>query len=130
MSNNNLTLGIKWTHSYDIYLLTDGNGNVATHFGDDSSYWFTKQMNGAFVAPNGIYDTLVKNGNNVTTITDPSSRVLTIGYTSGKITSITDPLSRVWNIEYDFNGKLRSKSNSLGVSTFGASGATGLLRVA
>jgi RHS repeat-associated protein len=36
----------------------------------------------------------------VTTVTDPTLRTLSLSYSSGKLVSITDPTSRVWTISY------------------------------
>ena len=147
-SSQNLTLGYKWTHSYDLYGLVDGSGNFTVHWGDDLAYKFTKNVDGSFTAPAGIFDKLVKNadntytlttkaqikynfntslrcssivdangntitlgytGNLVTSITDPTSRAITIAYNaSNKISTLTDPLSRVWTLHYDGSGNLSS----------------------
>ena len=37
----------------------------------------------------------------VTSITDPTSRAITLSYTGTKITGVTDPLGRTWSIAYD-----------------------------
>ncbi len=55
----------------------------------------------AIVDENGNTITLGYDGSNrVHTITDPTSRVITINYTGSTISSITDPLSRTWSLTY------------------------------
>lgn len=39
-------------------------------------------------------------------ITDPTGRSSTFGYTGGSMTSVTDPANRVWSLNYDANGNL------------------------
>jgi RHS repeat-associated protein len=118
-SSHNSTLGQKWTHSFDIYGKTDGNGNVTIHWGDDQSYTFTKNISGSFTAPAGIFDSLVENVGGTYTLTthdqvtyqfntslqctslsDENSNTITLSYTSGVLTSITDPTSRSLTIAY------------------------------
>ena len=144
-SNQNITLGRKWTHSYDIYGLVDGSGNFTIHWGDDLSYTYTKSGT-TYTPPVGFYETLVKNvdgtytlttkeqivyhfnlsqrcdsitdensntvslgytGNLVTSITDATSRAITLHYdASNRIDTITDPLSRVWTLAYNVSNEL------------------------
>ncbi len=130
-SANNLTLGVKWTHSYDLYLLVDGSGNVTTHFGDDTSYQFTKNIGGSYTAPAGIYDTLVKNVSGTytlttqhqvvyqfntslrcTSITDRNGNALTLAYSGNNVITVTDPSSRVLTLGYT-SGKITSVTDPL-----------------
>ena len=46
----------------------------------------------------------------VTSVTDPTSRSISLTYTSGRITGVSDPLSRTWTLAYDSNGDLASVS--------------------
>jgi len=120
-SNQNLTLGYKWTHTFDIYGLVDGSGNFTVHWGDDLSYKFTKSGSN-YTAPAGIFDKLVKNGDNTYTLTkknqvkvnfntalrctsiqDTNGNTITLGYTGNLVTSITDPTSRAITISYTSN---------------------------
>ena len=63
-------------------------------------------------------------GDEVSTITDPTSRTLTLGYTSvpyvgRRLTSVTDPLSRQWTIGYDSPGRVQTITYpSVGGSTY------------
>ena len=123
-SNQNITLGHKWTHSYDLYGLVDGSGNFTIHWGDDLSYVFTKSGT-TYTPPTGLYDTLIKNVDGTYTlttksqttyhfnlsqrcdsITDENSNVLTLGYTGNLVTSITDATSRAITIHYDASNRI------------------------
>ena len=46
----------------------------------------------------------------VTSITDPTSRSISLTYTSGRITGVSDPLGRSWTIGYNTSGDLTSVS--------------------
>jgi YD repeat-containing protein len=54
-------LGAKWTHSYDIYLVTDPvSGTASIHWGDAMAYPFEfDPLTGFYTAPTGIRDGLV-----------------------------------------------------------------------
>ncbi len=146
--NHNSELGQKWSHSFDLYLVENPeSGSVTLHWGNDLAYPFTRNIDGTFSAPGGIYDTLVlvssgvyelttksqvtyrfemvgsvgyecknirdRNGNTLTlgydttsglltSVTDPTNRVLTFGYNaSNRISTVTDPLNRQWSIAYN-----------------------------
>jgi RHS repeat-associated protein len=126
MSSNNLTLGPKWTHSYDLYGVTNGAGDFTIHWGNDLSYQFTRNVDGSFTPPTGIYDTLVKNGSGTYTLTtknqivyefntslrctsikDPNNNTITLGYSGNNVITITDPTSRVLTLTYT-SGKISS----------------------
>jgi len=48
------------TATIQIYGLVDGSGNFTVHWGDDLSYTFTKNVDGSFTAPAGLFDKLVR----------------------------------------------------------------------
>src|SRR5581483_3109205 len=131
-SSQNLTLGQKWTHTFDIYGLVDGSGNFTVHWGDDLAYKFTKNVDGSFTAPAGIFDKLVKNADNTYTLTtksqvkynfntslrcssivDANGNTITLGYTGNLVTSITDPTSRAITIAYNASNKISTLTDPL-----------------
>ncbi|MES2461996.1 MAG: RHS repeat-associated core domain-containing protein [Armatimonadota bacterium] len=54
-------MGAKWSHSYDIYLVTDPvTGTASIHWGDGLAYPFAFDgVSGDYFAPTGIHDSLV-----------------------------------------------------------------------
>jgi YD repeat-containing protein len=120
-SSQNTTLGPKWTHAFDLYLTIAGNGDVTLHWGDDRAVKFVKSGS-SYIAPTGIYDTLIKNANNTytltrksgvkyefntasrcTQITDLNSNTLTLAYSGNNLISVTDPSGRVISFSYTSN---------------------------
>jgi RHS repeat-associated protein len=136
---HNSELGYKWTFSYDIYSAVDAGGNVTVHWGDDLSYTFTKQVDGSYTAPTGVYDTLTANGSPIssydlktkdqityrftqpngtgwycTTIKDLRDNTITIGHNANNfVTSVTDPTSRVIAVAYDGNNRISTVTDPL-----------------
>jgi hypothetical protein len=80
--------------SYDITTAS----NVKYHFTNpNTTGWYISTISDV----NGNTITVNHNsGNYVTSIVDPTSRTITLSYTSNKITGVSDPLSRSWTIAY------------------------------
>ena len=142
-SVHNDELGQKWTHSYDIFLVsgtsgggfggTGGTTTLTVHWGDDLSYGFTQNVDGSYSAPTGIHDTLVKNGDNTYTLTKtnqtkyhfttslfcdtitlPNGNALAIGHNaSNYVTTITDPTGRVLTLAYNASNRISTVTDPL-----------------
>ena len=123
-SNRNAELGNKWTHSYDIYLMTSTGGpafasqtgtapntgsafttgsNLVAHWGDDLAYQFANSGTDTFAAPTGIHDTLVKNVDGTFTITETSQTQYHFN-ASLYCDTITDPSGNVLSINRNAAG--------------------------
>jgi hypothetical protein len=96
-----------YKNSFDVYLV--GTTDMTVHWGNDLSYVFTyNSMNGTYTAPTGIFETLVKNGDNTYTLTtkdqvkynfntslrlatiqDGHDNTITIGYSGNNVTTYT-----------------------------------------
>ena len=141
-SSHNSELGYKWTHSFDIYLVSVGGvifgpgggswSGLAVHWGDDQSYIFTL-TGGVYVPPTGIHDSLVANIDGSYTLTrtdqtqfhfmsnyycdtisDENSNTITIGYNVGNfVVSITDPTSRAIALSYDGSNRISTITDPL-----------------
>ena len=102
------TLGAKWTHSYNIYMDTSISGVARLVDGDGTETPYA-QSGASWVAPSGVYDTLVQNGAGTWTLTqkggmqyqfssggqlnsviDMAGNATTMGYSGGVLTSILD----------------------------------------
>ena len=74
----------------------------------------------------GLYWTLAYSGGNLSTVTDPLSRVTQLTYTSGKLTRVTVPGGLHADFGYDANGRLSTITDALSTSdgqyTFAYSG--------
>jgi RHS repeat-associated protein len=70
---------------------------------------------------NNGYQTVLgyNGGGQLTTVTDPAGRELTLTYTGAHITKATDPMGRAWTYAYDANGNLSTATDPMGrVSSF------------
>ena len=132
-SNHNSELGQKWTHSYDLYLVSGGDsGNMSIHWGDDLAYTFA--LSGSvYTAPTGIYDTLVHNVDGTytlttksqikyhfntslycDTITDENGNQVSISHNAGNyVTSIADATGRTITLSYDTSNRISTVTDPL-----------------
>jgi YD repeat-containing protein len=131
-------MGQKWSHSYDLMLTVDGNtGNATMHWGNGQNYTFTKNMDGTFTAPTGVFDTLVANGtssydlttkeqvkyhftkpNNqgwvCTSISDVPGNTITLNYnTCDEVSTLVDPTTRTITLSYDIFHRLTTITDPL-----------------
>lgn len=152
LSTTSGELGPKWSHSYDISLSFDSTGNATVTWGDGKSYTFTKNINGTYSPPAGIYETLVANGSPITSYTltthgqvaytftnpngtawvatsyaDPNGNTITINRNSAnQVTSVVDPSGRKLTLAYNANAQLASVTDPLGRTwTFSYSSSSG-----
>ncbi len=123
---------VHWGNGQDVRFAGDGCGNYFPPTGihdtltltngmtltkpDQTKYHFvlsgTNRYCDSISDENGNTITIAYNASNqVTTVTDPTNRVLSLGYTNGKVSTITDPLNRQWSLSYDANGNLQTVSN-------------------
>ena len=115
-SAQSLTLGHKWSHSYEAYLTqpVDSNGNlipnrIAVHWGNDLSYVFTKNVStGKFMPPTGIFDTLTLNANGGYTLTTKSQTTYVFN-AQWKLASISDRSNNTISLNYDATSGLLTK---------------------
>lgn len=111
-------LGIGWSHTYDIFLVMNGDGSVVLQSGGNKSF-YTSSGSG-YTSPPGDYSTLAKNADGtyvityrdghkynfrtdgkIVSMTDRFNNIISFGYTGGDLTSITDQVQRSTNIVYD-----------------------------
>jgi RHS repeat-associated protein len=123
-------LGFGWRHSYYIYLVEDVN-IVNVHWSDGhTDYWNPNGEGGYEPNTAGLYDSLVKNGNNwvvtkksldkyifnanglLTSISDKNGNTFTLAYDNltypSMVTSVSDPIGRTITLTYDASGLLTS----------------------
>lgn len=126
--------GKGWRHSYEMRASEDNDGSVVISWpnGNYDGY----ELNGSIYVPKlaGVYNTLVKNGDNTFTLTrtdqvkynfatngklqsivDRNGNSITLTYSAtGKLTTITDTVGRQFNVAYDKNGRLASLTDPIG----------------
>jgi RHS repeat-associated protein len=153
---HNGKFGHKWTCSFDNWLVVDSaTGNVTVHMGDDQTYAYTRNVDGSFTAPSGVFHTLAydsatsayslttkgksvyryTNPNSTgwlcTRVTDRNGNQTNFAYNSGDwLTSASDPTGRSVVFAYDASNKVTSVTDPLGrVWTFAYNGAGDLASV-
>ena len=109
-------LGAKWSHSFLWYIVGTSPAVVIAGDGTETSY---SLVGGLYVAPTGIYDTLVKNGDNTWTLTrkggaqfkfrtdgllgsivDSNANTVTLTYSGTTLTQVADAAGRLLLLGY------------------------------
>jgi RHS repeat-associated protein len=92
-------LGPAWTHSYH-WWLTDNGAFVTLRRGSGRQDKFTRQLDGTYTRPPGVFDTLVKTADTAYTLTTREQ----IGYDfiAGRLTKIHEPAGN--QITFGFTG--------------------------
>ncbi|MBI3462562.1 MAG: RHS repeat protein, partial [Planctomycetes bacterium] len=137
-------LGNGWRHSYMASLSQDMmTGNVTVTEGDGRKHLFTKNPDGSYTRPAGVFETLVKNpdasfrltrkdqvkwnfgsAGKLTSIVELNNNSISLSYDgSGRVSSLADPSGRTLNFTYDGSGFLTSVTDPLNrVFTFSYTG--------
>jgi RHS repeat-associated protein len=125
-------LGSGWTHSYN-WRLTDNTSTVEVRRGDGRRDLFTRNADGTYADPPGVFDALVKNTDGTFTLTlttqvqyefttagqlsrihEPAGNQITLGYTAGNLTQLTDTVGRSVALSYDAANRLSQLQDPLG----------------
>ena len=129
--------GIGWSHTYNIFLIQssdDQSNYVIRRNPDGNKDKFIGNPDGTYSSPDGIFDTLTKNGQTYTittkngiayqfnqtgylsSITDRNGNQLTFTYdtNTGVLTTITDTVGRKVNLAYTAERKVSSIRDFMG----------------
>lgn len=93
-----------WVHNYEANMTALTSGDAMVQYPDGNQITFTNN-GGTLQAPKGIYDSLVKNGDNTYTLTTRAQIKYNFSLT-GKLTSIVDRNNNTTTVSYDMNGRL------------------------
>ncbi len=123
-------LGPGWTHSF--YWSLQAGTVAEVRRGDGRRDLYTKNPDGTYAPPPGVFDTLVKNGDSTFTLTltnqtaydfstagvltklrEPAGNQITLTYTGSNLTGITDTTGRAVTLGYVAN-RLDSITDALG----------------
>ena len=137
------SLGVGWTQSYDFYLVFNGS-DVDVFYPNGHAVHFIESA-GTYTPREGVFDTLVKNGDGtytyttvsatsyefssadkLTSLADRNGNTTTLAYDgSGFLESVTDPGGRSLDFTVDAGGRITQVDGPLGRSvifTYDASG--------
>ncbi|MBI1920281.1 MAG: hypothetical protein HYS23_04275 [Geobacter sp.] len=138
------SLGLGWSHGYDIFLKENADGSVVLHEGSGSRRLYTL-ANGAYVGQPGDYSTLAKNadggftltakdgarqlfadGGKLSSVTDRNGNALAFAYANGNLATVTDPAGKTVTFTYGSDNRITNVTGPAGESyAFGY--ANGLL---
>ncbi|HKI50541.1 MAG TPA: DUF6531 domain-containing protein, partial [Geothermobacteraceae bacterium] len=139
----NNSLGIGWSHSFDIFLTRNASGEVTLHEGNGRRRLYTPSGNG-YASQSGDHSTLAKNldgtflltrkngmeylftsQGKITAVIDRSGNILTFVYSDGLLSKVNDSVGHSIIFSYDGHGNLVSLADSAGnVYSFTVSGDT------
>jgi len=129
---HNGSLGLGWSHDYDISLKENSDGSVLISEGNWKYQRYTLN-NGTYTGRAGNYSTLVKNSNGtftlttkdgqvslfaangtLTSIADRNGNTQTFTYSGGNLATVTDPAGRAITFAYDSANHLTSFTDPSG----------------
>ncbi|MBS3902641.1 MAG: DNRLRE domain-containing protein [Dethiobacter sp.] len=118
-------LGFGWTANVFARIKDAGYAPITLVDEDGTQHIFSRNTDGSFSAPNGVFLTLVKNADNTYTVTridgtvtrfnaagqitgttDTNNNTTSFSYTSGRLTSISDASSRITTLTYNASNRL------------------------
>jgi RHS repeat-associated protein len=119
------SLGLSWSHTYDIFISENQFGDAILHKGDGNYSLYTTAGNGNYSSPAGNYSFLTKNSEDgweltsrggkkqhfnqkgqIVAIVDRNSNALIFTYDNDLLSSVSDLSGRAVTFNYDGNGKL------------------------
>jgi len=109
--------GRGWTFNYGVYLVADVSGNIAVMRGSGAEKLFTRQSNGTYTPPKGVYDKLIKNADGTYSLWSKENR-LTYAFTAaGVLNSVIDTNNNSVTLAYDGSGRLTTITDVAGRAT-------------
>jgi RHS repeat-associated protein len=132
LDNYSGPLGVRWTHTYNIFLTPTANG-AEIEWGDGHGETYMLS-GGSYVPQPGVFNTLVENGDGTFTLTTPvqtksdfsaagrltsivdknGNRILFAYDGSGNLAQITDTVGRTLTLTYDSNNRIVKVSDPIG----------------
>ncbi len=129
-------LGFGWNHSLNIYLTTtqfSGSTYAIIHWGDGRTETYTPDGTGGFIPPQGVFDSLVINGdgtytlrkkdqtsynfnasNKLASIVDKNGNTITLAYTGTNLTEVTGTIGRIISFAYDGDNRIIQITDPIG----------------
>ena len=105
-------LGFGWTHTYHIYLTTEGD-DVTIQFGDGHQEVYKKNPDDTYTSWPNVSSTLLKNEDGIYALTTRNLVVYNFS-SDGKLTSISDRSTKSLDFAYTPSGDLDKVTDSVG----------------
>lgn len=112
LSNQSGTLGAGWKLESDQFVQENADGSVTFKDDDATNHIFTKDPDGTYKTPDGVYLTLTKVDATTFTIKDKSNS--TFKFQNGLLTSIADEKGNISSFSYDGSNRLSSMTDPSG----------------
>lgn len=109
--------GRGWTFNYGVYLVADASGNVTVNRGSGAEKLFTRNPDGTYIAPKGVYDKLTKNADGTFSLWSKENRLTYAFAAAGVLTSVKDSNNNAVTLAYDGSGRLTTITDATGRST-------------
>jgi len=116
-------VGYGWVHNYAFSAEVQTDNSVIVRFPDGSTAHFA-ESGGSYVAPPGVFSTLVQNGDGSFTLTTVSALEYNFS-AAGELTSIVDRNGNATTVSYDTNGFLSAVEDASGRSLTFTTDASG-----
>ncbi|MBE0447498.1 MAG: RHS repeat protein, partial [Actinobacteria bacterium] len=118
-------VGAGWQLANDLFVLENADGSVTFKDGDATNHKFTKNADGSYTAPDGVFLKLTKVDATIFTIKDQANTVYR--FQNGSLVSVTDEKENVKSFSYDANSRLTTVTDPSGRTLNYSYGANGKL---
>jgi len=125
LSTQSGIVGIGWKLKNDLFLKENADGSVTFKDADGTNHKFTKNADGSYTPPDGIYLTLAKVNTTTFTIKVEDNSILR--FQNGYLSSITDENGNATSFAYDANNRLTAITDPSGRKLTYSYNASGLL---
>jgi YD repeat-containing protein len=109
--------GRGWTFNYGVRLVIDASGNVTVVRGSGAEKLFTRNADGTYTPPKGVYDKLLKNADGTFSLWSKDNRLTYAFSTAGVLTSVKDNNNNAVTLAYDGSGRLTTITDASGRAT-------------
>jgi RHS repeat-associated protein len=109
--------GRGWTFNYGVRLVVDATGNVTVMRGSGAEKLFSRNTDGTYTPPKGVYDKLLKNADGTYSLWSKENRLTYAFSASGILTSVKDTNNNTVTLAYDGSGRLTTITDAAGRAT-------------
>ena len=129
--------GDRWSFNYGMSLAANADNSVSVAFPDGRRVVYTRNTDGSYKRPIGVYDSLVRNADASYTLTtksqarfsfspdgklasiqDKNGNTLSLAYSGGTLRSVTDPSGRALTFSYGAAGESQVVATPTAVPAF------------
>jgi len=109
--------GRGWTFNYGVYLVVDASGNITVMRGTGAEKSFTRNTDGTYTPPKGVFDKLTKNTDGTYSLWSKGDRLTYAFSVTGVLTSVKDSNNNTVTLAYDGSNRLTTITDAAGRNT-------------